>query len=228
MSNGFVVDFVDVLQNGKSADFTDDSSEESINVLGIVADEEELVAKLGKVGLDALAHLSEHDRERLGVLLVGSRRGFKRDVGRLEKVELNLSAEVSFVTNDAAVVILHFHIVQIVDVVDIGRRDVVGVEDPTHAGQSVEFVAVVILPLRGAIAVRWGAVDVVPTHGASFGTGGLADLDGLRVDDEAVLASVNAVNDSLAYLLAKTSRQLAAVVVLPPGDKIRDLVFGVG
>ena len=216
------------MQNGKSADFTDYSSEESVNVLGIVTDEEKLVAKLREIGLDALAHLSEHGWERFGVLLVGARRGFKLDVGRLEKVKLHLGTEVSFVANDAAVVVYQFHILQIVDVVDAGRCDVVRMEHAAHAIQSVEFVTVVILPLGSAIAVRWSAVDVVPTHGASFGTGELADLDGLRVDDEAVLASVNAVNDSLAYLLAKASRQLAAVVVLPPGDKIRDLVFGVG
>ena len=42
MTNRFVVDFVDILQNGKCADFTDDSCEESVDVLGIVADKEEL------------------------------------------------------------------------------------------------------------------------------------------------------------------------------------------
>lgn len=57
MANRFVVGFVDVLQDGKRADFTDDSGEQPVDVLGVVADEEELVAKLREVGLDALAHL---------------------------------------------------------------------------------------------------------------------------------------------------------------------------
>ena len=90
MANRFIVGFVDVLQNGKRADFTDDSGEQPIDVLGVVLDEEELVAKLGEVGLDALAHLSEHVWEGLGILLVGVRRGFKVDVGRLEQVQLHL------------------------------------------------------------------------------------------------------------------------------------------
>ena len=47
MSNRFVVGFVDVLQNGKRSDFTDDPGEQPVHFLGVVAEEEELVAKLG-------------------------------------------------------------------------------------------------------------------------------------------------------------------------------------
>ena len=72
------------MQNGKCADFTDDSREQPVDFLCVVADEEELVAKLREVGLDALAYLTEHDGEGLGVLLVGVRRGLKPDVGLLE------------------------------------------------------------------------------------------------------------------------------------------------
>ena len=111
---------------------------------------------------------------------------------------------------------------------NLGRRNVVGVEYAARASRPVQLVAVVTPPLGGTVAVGRGAAIVSATHRATLGAGGIALLYGLRVDDEAVLAAVNAVNDSLAYLLAKASRQLAAVVVLPPGDKIRNLVFGVG
>lgn len=147
MADRFIVDFVDVLQDGKCADFTDDSREQPVNVLCVIADEKELVAKLREVGLDALAHLSEHDGEGLGALLVGTRRGLKSDVGRLEQVELHLCTDIPLVVNDAAVVILQLHVVQIVDVVHIGRRDVVGVEHSACTGKPVQLVSVVELPL---------------------------------------------------------------------------------
>ena len=66
----FVVDFVEVLQNGKRADFTDDSGEQSVNVFGVVSDEEELVAKQGEVGLDVLAYLFAQARRQFAAVVV--------------------------------------------------------------------------------------------------------------------------------------------------------------
>lgn len=125
LSDGFVVDFVDVLQDGESADLADDSGEESVHVLGVVSDEEELVAELGEARLDALAHFPEHEGERPGSLLVGTRGRFQPDVGRLEKVKLHFCADVAPVADEAAVVVLQHDIVQIVDFVDVSGCDVV-------------------------------------------------------------------------------------------------------
>ena len=119
LSDGFVVDFVDVLQDGESADLADDSGEQSVYVLGVVSDEEELVAELGEVRPDALAYLPEHEGERPGALLVGTRRRFQPDVGRLEKVKLHFCTDVAPVADDAAAVVLQHDVVQIVDVVDV-------------------------------------------------------------------------------------------------------------
>ena len=99
LSDGFVVDFVDVLQDGESADLADDSGEQSVYVLGVVSDEEELVAELGEVRPDALAYLPEHEGERPGALLVGTRRRFQPDVGRLEKVKLHFCTDVALVAD---------------------------------------------------------------------------------------------------------------------------------
>ena len=99
LSDGFVVDFVDVLQDGESADLADDSCEQSVYVLGVVSDEEELVAELREVRPDALAQLPEHEGERSGTLLVGTRRCFQPDAGRLEKVKLHLCTDVALVAD---------------------------------------------------------------------------------------------------------------------------------
>ena len=99
LSDGFVVDFVDVLQDGESADFADDSREQSVYVLGVVADEEELAVEMGEVRPDALAHLHEHEGERPGSLLVGTRRRFQPDAGRLEKVKLHFCTDVALVAD---------------------------------------------------------------------------------------------------------------------------------
>ena len=124
-----------------------------ILVLGVVADEEELVAKLGEVGLDAFAHLPEHNGKRPGFLLVGARRGLEADVGRLKQVKLHFGAEVPLVADDAAVVVLQLDVVQVIDVMHVGRRDVVGVEHAARSCQPVQLVAVVMLPLGSAVAV---------------------------------------------------------------------------
>lgn len=115
MTKRFVAGFVDVLQNGKRANLANGFGEQSVDVLDVVSEEEELVAKLGKVGFEA-------------------------DVGHLEGVELHLGAKVSLIAYDAAVMVIQFDI-EVVDVVYIGRRDVV------RACQSVQFEAVVGLPL---------------------------------------------------------------------------------
>ena len=96
------------MQNDKRADFTDDSGGQPVHVFGVISDDEELVAKLGEVGLDALAHLPVYGGEGLGVLLFGAQRGLDADVGRLEQVDLHHSTNLSLVAYDAAVVALQF------------------------------------------------------------------------------------------------------------------------
>ena len=122
--------------------------------------------------------------ERLGVLLVRAKRGIKIDVGHLEKVELHLGVEVSLVANDAVVMVLQFHNVQIVDVVDVGHRNVVRVEHTAYACKAMELVAIIILPLGGAVAIGRSTADVVPAHGTTHGLGVFAHLYGLRINNK--------------------------------------------
>ena len=83
-------------------------------------------------------------------------------------------------------------------------------------------------PLGRAVTVGWGSVDVAPAHGATLGSGWPAYLDGLRVDDEAVLAAVNLIGNPLADFLAQPRGELAAVVVLSPRYKVGYLVLASG
>ena len=110
----------------------------------------------------------------------------------------------------------------------VGRRDVVGVEHAAHSCQPMQLVAVVMPPLGRAVTVGWGSVDVAPAHGAMLGSGWLAHLDGLRVDDEAVLTAVNLIGNPLADFLAQPRGELAAVVVLSPRYKVGYLVLASG
>ena len=110
------------------------------------------------------------------------------------------------------------------DVKHIGRCDVVGMEHADRASQPVQFVAVIELPLRGAVAVWLCAVDVAASHGAALGTGRLADLDGLRVDDGTILSTVDFPGNLPADFLVQPRRHLASVVVLPPGYDVGHLV----
>ena len=111
---------------------------------------------------------------------------------------------------------------------NLGRRNVVGVEYAARASRPVQLVAVVTPPLGGTVAVGRGAAIVSTTHGATLGAGGLAHLYGLRVDDEAVLAAIDPFDYALAYLFAQARRLFAAVVVLPPGDEVRQLFLTYG
>ena len=84
------------------------------------------------------------------------------------------------------IVILQFDVIQIINVMNIGRRDIIG----------VELFAIIKLPLRSAVVVRRCAIDVASIPCPAFKTGWLA-----------VLVAVD--------FLAQPRHQFATVVVSP-------------
>lgn len=93
-ANGLVVFVVDVLQEGQSANFPDDSGKQPCRVFGVVPYEHELSIYPREQSLGPLLGFGKRREERPPVPLVVSARHFQADAGCLKEVRLHLGADV--------------------------------------------------------------------------------------------------------------------------------------
>ena len=70
------------------------------------------------------------------------------------------------------------------------RGHVIRVDDTADATQRMEFVAVIVHVLRGAIAPRRSMFDIVFPYLASAGAGVLTDFDGFGINAEHELSAI--------------------------------------
>ena len=108
---------IEPLDQGQSGQFGQDACGEALKRLGVIAADHELVAELGKQGLDALSGLAQERVERLVVELVMAFWRFQANGGGLEQVVLVLAAQVALVADQDAVVQLRLEVVEVMDVV---------------------------------------------------------------------------------------------------------------
>lgn len=137
---------------------------------------------------------------------------------------LNLSAEIALVSEHEAVMIFTLCIIQIMYIVHVCSGHVIGVYDSAYSTDSVQLIAIVIHLLRSTISVSRSSIGIVAPHCAPLGSRHLADLDGLGVDDEHILASVYLAGYILAYLLSKHRRKFPSDIELTHGYEIGHLL----
>ncbi len=152
MPNGPMIEKIEILQHGECCDLCSHSCEEAIRFLCIVAYHHELVIELGKDRLDSLSETLVGPCRRCPVLLVQPVRDIKSDVGRLKQIQLYGCAQVAFVSVNRGVVVFLLHILEILQVVHIGCRHIIGMDYSADTAQGVKPVAVIVHVLRGAIA----------------------------------------------------------------------------
>ena len=215
-----MIEKIEILQHGESCDFGSHSCEEAWWLLGIVAYHHQMVVQLGEDRFNSLSVLPVSPQGWSPALLVQPVWDFKRDVGRGEQVLLYGCTQISLVAKYHAVMVFPPDVLQVVEVVYVGCRYVIGMYDARSTAKGVELVAVVVHVLRGAIAPGWSMFHIGPAHRAPFGTRVLAHLDGLGVDAEDKFSCVNGLCNSLADVLAKQAGQLPALIELPTGNKI--------
>lgn len=85
--------------------------------------------------------------------------------------------------------IFPLHILEIMEVVDTCRH-IVSMYVTAYSTNSVEFIAIIIHPLRGTISPVGCRIGIVMPHGAAFYPCVLTDLDGFGVDAEYIFRTV--------------------------------------
>ena len=138
-----------------------------------------------------------------------------------EEIQLYRGAQIAFVPKHHAVVVFPFHILEIMEVVNVGSRHIEGMYHAAYPADCVEFIPIVVHALRGAIAPRWRTLKVIAPHDATLGAGILTHLDWLGVNAEHILPAVHGSSDVFADILTEFACQLTALVILAARDKAR-------
>ena len=93
---------------------------------------------------------------------------FKRDVGKLKEVLLNLGTEVTFIPKHHTVMVFPSHIIKIMDIVYACRCHVIRMYDTPYSADSMEFIIIIMHSLRSIISLVRYSVRIVPLHDVSF------------------------------------------------------------
>lgn len=179
-----------------------------------------MVIELGEYRLNSLPVPFVRPQRRSPVLLVQPVRDLKGDVCRCKQVLMHGSAQIPLVPKYHTVMVFPLNVFQVVDVMHVCCGHVIGMYAPRCAAKSMEFVAVVVHSLRGAIAPGWRMVYIRLAHGTSFGTCVLAHLDRLGINAEHKLSAVKGLGYGLSNVLAKQAGQFPALIELPAGNKV--------
>lgn len=100
----------------------------------------------------------------------------------------------------------------------VGRSHVIRVDDTADATQSMEFVAVIVHILRGAIASRRSMFDIIFPYLASAGAGVLTDFNRFGINAEHKLAFIYRFCYGLTDILSKLHGFLASLIILTSSD----------
>lgn len=103
---------------------------------------------------------------------------FESYVCVFKEVLPNVSAQLFFVTEGHAVMVFPCHIFQVIQVVHIGRGHVIRMYDTADFAKSVEFIALVVHALRGAVFPHRDALNVITAEDTSDGSRILTDFYG--------------------------------------------------
>jgi len=97
--------------------------------------------------------------------------------------------------------------------------------DTTYSTDSMEFIAIIVQPLRGAVSPIGKCISVVPAHDTAFRTCILAYFYGFGINAEHIFGSINGYGYIPADFLSKPSRQLASAIELSAADQVWQILL---
>lgn len=219
-----MIDIIEILQHCECRHFGLHSCEEPFCSLCIVSYHHELVVELGENRFDPFSELLVSPGLWSPVLLVQPVGNFKCDVCRLKQVQLYRCTKISLVPEYRTVVIFPPYILKIMQVMHIGGRQIIGMDDTAHSAECMELVTIVMHVLRGTIAPGWCMFKVIISHCAPLSTCVLTDPYRFGVYAEDKFTPVHDLGNGFAYLLSKSHGQLATLVILSATYQIGDSV----
>lgn len=220
-----MINEIDILHEGHSCYFASHSGEKSAGLLCVIAYHHKTIVELGENGLNALSELFVCPCRRSPVLLIQTIRNFQSNVGDVKKILLHLGAEIAFVTKHHAVMIFPLYILEVMEVVDTCSCHVVGMYNTTYSADCMEFISIIIHPLRCAIAPVRSCFGIVPSHCTAFGSCVLTYFYRFSVYAENIFPSINVDCHILADFLGEPCCQLTTGVELSAANQIWQVVF---
>ena len=102
----------------------------------------------------------------------------------------------------------------------LGAGHVIRVDDTSDATQSMEFVAVIVHVLRGAIAPRRSMFDIIFPYLASASAGVLTDFNRFGINAEHELSAIYCFCHGLTNVFPKLHGFHASLIILTTSDQI--------
>ncbi len=113
-----MINEIDILHESHSSDFTSHSGKKAAGLLCVVSYHHEIVVELGEYSFDSFTKPLVGPCRRTPVFLIQPIRNFKRNVGCLKEILLDLGTEVTLVSKHRAIIIFPAHIIKIMEVMD--------------------------------------------------------------------------------------------------------------
>ena len=220
-----MINEVDILHECHSGDFACHVGKEFAGLFCIISYHHQRVVELGENRLYPFSELFVSPSRRSPVFLIQPIGYLKSDVCDIKKVLLHLCAEITFVAKYHAVVIFPPYILEVMEVVNACRRHVVRMDNASYSADCMEFISIIIHPLRCTIAPVWCLVRVIASHCTAFCPYVLTYLYRLGVDAENIFPSINGGGHIPTYFLGQPCRQLASGIELPAADQVWQIFF---
>ncbi len=208
-----MINEVNILHKGHGGYFADNAGKKSAGLLCVISYHHKSIVELGKYGFDALSKPLVSPSRRSPVLLIQPIRNFQSDICDIKEVLLHLCAEITFVSEYHTIVVFPLHILEIVKVMNTCSSHVVRMDYSLYPTDCMEFIAIIMHPLRSTVTPVRYCLGIVLPHNAAFGSRILTDLNWFGVYAEYIFLSVHSHCYILAYLLGKTCRLLTFITI---------------
>jgi len=215
-----MIDEVHILKHRKSSNFGGCPGKKSGWLLCVISDHHKLVVELGKEGFDSFSEFLVSPCRLSPIFLIQTIGYFQSYVYHIEKVLLYLRTEVALVSKYHAIVVFPSHILEVMDVVNVGGSHIIRMYYATYPADCMEFITVIMDSLRCTVTPLRSAFMIVLAHSATFGTGILTHLDGFGVNAEDILFAIHRHSYILADFLPKYGCEFTALIVLASGYQV--------
>ena len=220
-----MINEVDILHESHSRNFACHSGEKAAGLLCVVSYHHKVIIELREYGFDSFAESLVGPCRWTPLFLIHPIWYFKGDIGHLEEILLDLSAEISLVSKYHTIMINPAHVIKIVEVMDTCRCHVIRMDYTAYSTDCMELISIVVQTLRCAISPVGGSLYIIASHGASFRPCVLADLYRLGINAEYILRPINGNSYILADLFCKTCCQFTPRIELSAAYEIWQILL---
>ena len=211
---------IDILQYSKSSDFCGNSGKESCWLLCIISYHHELVIELRKESLNSFTEPLIGPCRWSPVFLIETVWNLKCYVYGIKKILLYLCIEISLVAKNHAVMVLPLDILEIMNVMNIGRCHVIGMDDSAYATECVELIAIIVHLQGRTVTPCRGMFEIIPAHGTAGCPDILTYLYRFGVNAEYKFIAVHGIGNIFPYLFSKACSELTPLVILSAANKM--------